>query len=1150
MTRDYVHLHLHTHYSVLDGVCQVPPLLERAKELGMKALAITDHGSMFGALDFYLSAEKAGIKPIVGFEAYVAPGSRFEKNTHGIKEAAYHLTLLAKDFTGYQNLSRLCTLGYTEGFYYRPRVDKDILKKYHEGIIALSGCLSGEVSRNLLHSNFEEAETAAREYREIFGEENFFLEIMNNGLADQAKILEPMDALSKKLGIPLVATSDVHYLKPEHAKVQEVMICINTGKRLDDENRMKMESDEFYLKGAEQMYLAFPGREAACERTLEIASRCNLDLNRDDMIGKFHLPVIAPPGGGTPEEYLHDLSLLGLKERYGDPLPEEVLARYKKEYDVITQMGFPSYFLMVWEIVNFAKTNGIPVGPGRGSAAGSIISYALKITDLDPLKFDLLFERFLNEGRNEMPDIDLDFDKERRHEVVDFIIDHYGHEQCAQIVTFGKISAKSAVRDVGRVLGVPLHEVDVIAKMVPDMLKAKGDKTTIDVAMELNPDLKELYNKDPQVKELLDMAGALDGVIRQTGIHAAGVLVSDKPLTEYGPLAKRGDDVTFQYDMKKIERLGLCKVDVLGLETLTLLRKAVDNVRLNVGVEIDINNIPIDDKPTYDMLSRGDAKGVFQFESGGMRDLLAKLKPDRFEDLIAAVAMYRPGPMQFIDPYIQRKHGREKPDYLHPLMESIVGETFGLIIYQEQVQALAQELAHFTLSEGDLMRRAMGKKIAAIMQEYKSKFVKQANDTVGSKIAEQIFDNVEKFASYGFNKSHSACYAMVAYQTAYMKCHYPREYMAALLTTNRGDTKKVVEYIEDARHMGIEVLPPDINESGAYFTVRGDNIRFGLSAVKGVGDKAVEGMAQEREQKGFFKSLHDFCERVDLHLLNKGTIEALIKAGAFDSLGGHRAQYIAGVESALTSGNAAQKDRATGQMGLFGGVVEEAEPALPNVPAWSDQQMLAMEKEVLGFYVSSHPLAQHEKMLKAFASASTAELYNLEDQSSATVGGLIQTIRLKTDKNNNRYAQLTFEDMHGAVGVMIFNKTYERVKDLLKEDAIVFIQGKVDRRRDEPSILADEVIPLEEAEERLTRVAIISVDGGNFSAEQNESLRKLLMAHRGDKPVLFDIRTRNNCRVLVRAGREYGVKPSRHLSTDVEKLLGTGRFACSARMAV
>ncbi len=1153
--REYTHLHLHTHYSILDGVCQVAPLIARAKELGFKNLAITDHGSMYGCIDFYKTAEKKGIKPIIGFEAYVAPGSRLDKQSHGVKDASYHLVLLAKNMKGYLNLSQLCTAGYLEGFYYRPRIDKEILRQHSEGIIALSGCLSGEVSRYLLHDNFAEAERAAEEYRDILGADNFYLEMQDNGLPEQKKIIAPMAELSRKTGIPLVATSDVHYILPEHAKVQDVMICINTGKKLSDENRMKMDSEDFYLKSADEMFDTFKDYPEACENTVKIAARCNFDLEElhNDEHGnriKFHLPVMTSENGETVEETFRRECEKGLEYRYGridGKFPEAVQQRYDKESKVILEMGFPSYFLMVAEIVQFAKDSGIPVGPGRGSAAGSIVAYAMRITDLDPLKYDLLFERFLNEGRNEMPDIDIDFDVERRAEVVQFIKDRFGHDHCSQIITYGKISAKSAIRDVGRVMDIPLHEVNTIAKMIPDGVKAKNGFTSIQNAMKENPDLADVYEKDPIIKEMLDMSGELDGVIRQTGIHAAGVLVADRPLAEfYGPLAKRGDDITFQYDMKKVEVLGLCKVDVLGLETLTLIRKALDIIKLSTGDDVDINNIPIDDKKTFQMLSKGDSKGVFQFESDGFRALLTKMRPDRFEDLVAGVAMYRPGPLGcgMVDRYIDCKHKRAEPNYLHPLLKGILGETHGEVLYQEQVQALALQLAHFTLSEGDLMRRAMGKKIKEIMDEYKGKFVKQAHDTVGEDIASQIFDQVEQFAAYGFNKSHSACYAFIAYQTAWLKAHYPVEYIAALLTINRGNSDKVVQYTDDAKHLGIALLPPDINESGAYFTVTRDkDIRYGLSAIKGVGDKAVESLEEERKQNGEFTSIYDFCERVDLHKLNKGSIEAIIKAGGFDSLGGHRAQYIAALEQAIAAGQTAQKDRNSGQMNLFGEAEDIAEPELPAIPEWDEQLKLQMEKEVLGMYVSSHPLAKYETALKVFSNARVNRLKEANDGAFVTIGGMISSVNVRLDKKERRYAQIVLDDLDASVRVMVFSSQFEEYKELLEEDKVVFIQGKLDLSRDEPSILSDKIIAIENAIDELAGKAIITLQSENYSSNTEiSSLKECIAAHHGKIPLYFSVNTLRGKTVTIKTPPAYCINPTEDFATDLRNVLGEGNL--------
>ncbi|MBN1256789.1 MAG: DNA polymerase III subunit alpha, partial [Planctomycetes bacterium] len=1015
---DFVHLHLHSHYSILDGVCQIGPLVARAKELGFRSLALTDHGAMYGAIEFYIAARKAGIKPIIGMEAYVAPKSRLERQANGMKDASYHLTLLATSSQGYKNLVKLSTLAYTEGFYYRPRVDKEILKAYHEDIIALSGCMSGEVSRKLQSGKLDEAEATAREYCEIFGPDNFFLEIQDNGMEEQQRLLPFFAELSEKTGIPLVASSDVHYIHPEDAKAQDVMLCINTGKLLSDTNRMRMSTNEFYLKGAEQMRQLFQDYPEACDQTVEIAARCNLEFDFE----QFHLPIIEPPRGMQPEEYILELVEEGLRERYGKLTPE-IAERYRHELEVITKMGFISYFLMVREIVAFAKENSIPVGPGRGSAAGSIVSYALKITDIDPLKYGLLFERFLNEGRNEMPDIDLDFCKERRGEVVDFIIQRFGRENCAQIVTFGRLSAKSAIRDVGRVLDIPLGEVDKVAKLVPNMLKPKGDKTTIDIAMDKEPELAALYREQPHIQEMLDIAKTLDQVVRQTGKHAAGVLVADQPITEYCPLARRGEDIFSQYPMKILEKLGLCKVDVLGLETLTIIKKTIDNIRAIRDEEIDISEINLADEDTFQLLWRGETQCIFQFESPGMTDMLVKLQPDRFEDLIAAVAMYRPGPMQFIDTLINRKHGREQPSYLHERMRTLLEDTYGLIIYQEQVQALALDLAHFTLSEGDLMRRAMGKKDKAIMDKMREQFIQQSVDTTGCEIAENIFDQISHFAEYGFNKSHSACYALIAYQTAWLKAHYPKEFMAAHMTCKMGDIDEIVSCMEECRRMGIEVRPPHVNESRAEFAIEHDSLSFGLGAIKGVGIKGIESMVADRETNGDYKNLYDFCKRADLRTLNKGQIESLIKAGALDNLGGSRAQLTAGLEGAISFGNTAAKARARNQTSLFGAAngVEDIvpHPELPDIPPWPEKEIHTKEKESLGFYLSGHPLAKYAKFIHTFANASTGKLKDCPDSARIIIGGEISSRKLGNTKKGDRYARIVLEDLEGTVRAVV-----------------------------------------------------------------------------------------------------------------------------------
>ncbi len=1138
---EFAHLHIHTHYSTLDGIVLVDKMLAKAKEMGQSAMAITDHGVMYGAVDFYTTAKKMEMKPIIGFEAYVAPGDRRDKSTS--EQFAYnHITLLARNFEGYQNLSRLCSEGFLTGLYRYPRIDKTILREWSGGIACLSGCLRGEIPQLLLAGKMEEAENAALEYQEVFGKGNYFLEIMNNGLADQQRILPAFRELSNKTGIPLVATADSHYLSPEHKDIQDIMICINTGRLLADENRMHAEVG-CHLKSADEMLAALPGFEDAVENTMRVVELCDLELP----LKGFHLPTLEIPDGMTSVDYMSKICIEGLKKRYGDPLPDAVVERFEKERSVIVKMGFPDYFLIVWDVVNFARENGIPVGPGRGSAAGSIIAYGLGITNLDPLKYGLFFERFLNEGRNEMPDIDLDFDKERRQEVVTHIIERHGADHCAKIITFGCLSLKSGIRDVGRVMGIPLARTDKLAKMIPDMFKPEKGTTPLESALKMIPELKAEYDADDETRKWLDAVGELDGVMRNTGVHAAGVLVADREITDYGPLAARDGEVTTQYEMKALEKFGLCKIDVLGLETLSLIKNAVEIVKKTRNIDIDMEKLPLDDKPTFDMLSRGDAKGVFQFESEGFRALLSRLKPDVFEDLIAAVAIYRPGPLQFLDSFINRKHKREPISYLHPKMGSILQETYGLILYQEQVQALAQDLAHFSLSEGDLMRRAMGKKDAKIMAAYREKFINQAGADIGRDIAEKAYDQIEVFAGYGFNKSHSACYALIAYQTAYLKCHYPHEYMAAILTISRGDSDDIVNYSQDANDMGIEVLPVDINHSDAYFSVENGAIRFGLAAIKGMGDNAALAVENERRANGPYKDLFDLTARVDFKTINKGALEALIKAGAMDCFGMHRARLVAGLEAAINAGQTEQKSKATGQTSLFSSFTEAAPPpSLPEVPEWPEQQKLQFEKAVLGFYSTSHPLAQHASRLDAFATASVSELKDCDDEAIVVLGGLVSKVTLKNDKKGRRFAMIELEDMGGKVRGVVFARTYEELKDYLVEDSVVFVEARVDRSRDVPTLVVNTIIPLERAEERLAVRAVLSLSMTGVDEGKLEQLQNLAAQNQGDARLFFRLDSPEG-RVDIRAGERYNLRPTRRLVEEVNALFGEGALTLGGR---
>ncbi|MDR3077603.1 MAG: DNA polymerase III subunit alpha [Planctomycetota bacterium] len=1137
MSVPFAHLHVHSHYSPLDGIVTPDRLLARAKELGQDAMAITDHGVMYGAVDFYAAAKKIGVKPLIGFEAYVAPGDRREKSP--ATEYAYnHLTLLARNFEGYQNLSRLCSEGFLSGFYRYPRIDKEILKQWSGGVACLSGCLRGEIPQLILSGKPEEAEKAARWYRDIFGDGNFFLEIMQNGLDDQKRLLDPMRELSRRTGIPLVATADSHYLLPEDMAIQDIMICITTGKLLTDEKRMRAEAG-CHLKSADEMLAALPGFEDAVENTRRVADICGLELP----LKGFHLPRLEIPDGLAAEEYLSRICLEGLRQRYGDPLPPEVRERFDHELSVITKMGFPDYFLIVWDVVNFARSHGIPVGPGRGSAAGSIISYGLGITSLDPLRYGLFFERFLNEGRNEMPDIDLDFDKERRQEVVAHIIEKHGARHCAKIITFGCLSLKSGIRDVGRVMGVPLARTDRLAKLVPDVFKPDKSRTPLQSALSSIPELRAEYESDPETRRLLDAVGQLDGAMRNTGVHAAGVVVADRDITDYGPLACRDGETTTQYEMKSLEKFGLCKIDVLGLETLSLLKNTVDLIEKTRGVKLDIDRPPLDDRPTYDMLSRGDAKGVFQCESEGFRQLLSQLKPDVFEDLIAAVAIYRPGPLQFLNNFVNRKHKREGITYLHPRMEPILRETYGLILYQEQVQALAQDLAHFSLSEGDLMRRAMGKKDAKIMAAYRDKFISQAGADIGREVAEKAYDQIEVFAGYGFNKSHSACYALIAYQTAYLKCHYPKEFMAATLTVSRGTTDDVVLYMGDAADMGIHTCPVDINHSEAFFSVEGNDIRFGMAAVKGVGDQAALAVEEERKRGGPFKDLFDFAGRIDSKTINKGAAEALIKSGAMDCFNCPRSRLVAGLESAMKAGAAEQKARASGQLGLFGASTAIIPPSvLPSVPDWTEQQKLQFEKAALGFYLTSHPLAEHSEKLAAFATASLADLERMDNGATAILGGLISKISIKNDKKGRRFASLDFEDMEGKARCMVFASVYEEIREKLAEDRVVFLKAKVDKSRDQPSLLVDDAIPLEEAEEKLAEKAFLRLRAEELEPDGGDRLprlRDIVSRYPGEVSLFFNLDSPEG-RVDIRAGQRFRIRPSREAVESINALFGPG----------
>ncbi|MFB3065945.1 MAG: DNA polymerase III subunit alpha, partial [Planctomycetota bacterium] len=989
----FVHLHGHSTYSLLDGACRIPQLVQRAADQGCPALAVTDHGNLFGAIEFYKAARKRGVKPILGFEAYVAPLSRFDRERNPV--AAWHLTLLARNNAGWHNLIKLSSAGYLEGFYYVPRIDRELLTRHSEGLVVLSGCLSSETSYWLRRGETVKAREAAAFYHDLFGE-HYYLEIQRHGIEDEEKCLEGCIDLARHFGRPLVATNDYHYEEKADADAQELLVCINTGKTLTDKNRMRMSSQELYFKTPEEMGALFRELPESLHSTLEIAEKCNVEFT----FGKTHLPAFEVPAGRSTEAYFREVCEQGLRKRYGAEPAPEVWERFEYEFDVIQRMGFTSYFLIVWDFIRYARENGIPVGPGRGSAAGSVLAYALEIVDVDPLRYDLLFERFLNEERISLPDIDIDFCRDGREKVIEYVQKKYGgKERVAQIITFGRMAAKAVIRDVGRVLGVPLPEVDRIAKRIP-----AGPGVTLRSALEQDAELREIA-ADPESEggRLFDFALRLEGCHRNASTHAAGVVIADAPLTEYLPLYKSGEDVSTQFTMDTVEELGLLKMDFLGLKTLTLIDYARKLVEERGGTLPDFRSkefTRFEDPKTYELLSRGESFGVFQLESAGMRDLLRRLKPRSFEESLVLIALFRPGPLDsgMTDVYCNRKNGIEPVDYDHPTLESTLKETYGVIVYQEQVMLIAHEVAGLTLNQADNLRKAMGKKKPELMEPYKQPFLVGCGKSgVPRETALRIWDKMATFARYGFNKSHATAYAAITYQTAWLKANHPREFMAALLTVDSGNMDKVSEALEECRRLEIPVLPPDVSRSGPDFRVEQDAIRFGLTSVKGVGGQAAEKIV-EAAREGAFRALYDLTARVDTRVVNKSTVEALVKAGACDSLGGHRAQLHAAVDGALRSAAVEQADRRAGQMNLLSGAAVDAEPVapLPDVPSWTDDEILRWERETTGRYWSSHPLAEHEDLLRTFASRTTRTVQECREGAPVVLGGLLVGLQERT----------------------------------------------------------------------------------------------------------------------------------------------------------
>lgn len=1046
----FVHLHVHSEYSLLDGACRIDKLCRRAADAGATAIALTDHGVMYGAMEFYYAARDAGLTPILGCEAYLAPRGRFDRTA---REEA-HVTLLAADLVGYRNLVALVSKGFLEGYYYKPRIDLELLEKHNDGLMVLSGCMSGLVAEPLLRGDFATALGNARTYREIFGD-RFYIEVMRHGMPEQTTINEGLVRVARELGVPIVATNDSHYLERKDAGAHDVLLCIGTGKTVSDTNRMKFYSDEFFVKSAEEMYDLWSDLPEACENTVRIAER--VDIRIPEKI--FHLPQYpVPQEPDVPErsdaDYLREICVAGLRDRYGEERARtDTALRERLEYElaVITKMGFSSYFLIVWDFIKYARDHGIPVGPGRGSAVGSLVAYCLRITDLDPLRFRLFFERFLNPERISMPDIDTDFCVERRDEVIAYVTEKYGKDRVAQIVTFGTMAARAAIRDAGRALGVPLPDVDRIAKLVP----SGPGGYPIAKAIEQIAELKAMYATQPAMRRLLDTAKEIEGLARNAGTHAAGVVISAGPLMEYTPLVRFGDGgVNTQYDMDWIERIGLLKMDFLGLRNLTVMEKAVQEIRRTVDADFDLTKIPFEDAKTYQMLGRGETMGVFQLESEGMKRVCAELQPSGFDDIVALVALYRPGPMDWIPQYVSGKHGRSKPKYLHPKLEPILAETYGIPVYQEQIMQMAREIAGFTLTEVDELRKTISKKQKDKVPYYQEKFVAGAAATsnIDRALGERLFHYIEPFAGYAFNKAHAAAYAWIAYQTAYLKAKHPLQYLAALMTSVKDKTDKLVEYIEESKHIGIDVLPPDVNESLVDFTVVGDGIRFGLAAIKGVGEGAVRNIIETRERAGRFTDIFDLAGRVDPRLVNRRVFEALAKCGALDGLPGNRAQKLAALDTALELAARTTRDAELGQVSLFGDAASQAPtlaPTLPRVAAPTTREMLSWERETLGIFVSGHPLAEIAPLLRRAGATPIKELQELPDDAAVTIAGTVTGARRTLTKTGQQILIAQLEDTSGVCDVVLFSKAYPQAQHLFENDAILIVKGRL-RLRERP----------------------------------------------------------------------------------------------------
>ncbi len=1141
----FVHLHLHTHYSLLDGATRISDLIARCKELNMPAVAITDHGNMFGAIEFYSKAKKAGIKPIIGCELYMAPGDRRNKDAGRMKDASRHLLVLAKDLTGYKNLMKLSSIAYREGFYYKPRVDKEVLKEFSDGLLCTSTCLGGEIPQAFINKNRAAAEEIAKEYLGIFGSDRFFIELQDHGLPEQKALNPELLDMAKRLGVATIATNDVHYLSDQDVEAHDVLCCISTGKLVADEDRFKFPNGEFYLKTPEQMAELFSNCPEALDNTLRVAEMCDLDLD----FSKRHAPVYKVAKETTPEDELRRLVYKGAERKY-DQINDELRERIDYELGVISSKGFSSYFLIVWDFVLFARDNHIPVG-ARGSGCSSVVSYCLDISAPDPIRYGLYFERFMDPDRDEMPDIDVDICQNGRARVIEYVRQKYG--DVAQIITFNTLKAKAAVKDVSRVMGLGFDEANQLTKLIPAELKM-----TIDKALDQEPELKNRYETDPRVKKIIDVARRLEGLSRNAGIHAAGVVVADKPLDTLVPLYKspKDDQVCTQYEGGTVEKVGLLKMDFLGLRTLTTLERARELVLSTKGIDIDLETLDLTDQKVYELFCRGETKGIFQFESGGMRDVIMKMRPNRIEDLIAANALYRPGPMEYIGPYIARKHG-EAWTTPHPVMTEVLAETFGIMVYQEQVSRLVNRLGGIELKRAFRLAKVISKKKTEMIEAEREPFLQGAEEKgVDRAVAGKVFDDIVKFGGYAFNKAHSTGYAIVAFRTAYMKAYHPVEFMAALMTFEMSSTDKINEYFEECRRMGITVLPPDVNTSGNDFTVdtsvEGQAvIRFGLGAVKGVGEKAVNAISSERADNGPYKDLFDFCDRVDLTAVNKTVVEALIDCGSFDKTGAMRKALIQVANAAIESGQRAQRDRREGQMGLFGGAdgpgSSSDQPHHLGKEEWNEAEMLAREKARLGFYVTSHPLTYSEDMLSACRTAMTNSLGNCKEGTLVIIGGMVSSVRMLTTKGGRRPGSklgiMTIEDLSGSIEAMLFPDDLDRFRPFVKPDALIFLDAEVDRKREQPSLRVREVIPADQAWKHFAAYAVLSFTQDSANDYSFEAILELCKKSAGRLPVYLSVSTTDGDIATINCGADIRVNVDESFLRAASKIMGQSQVA-------